>query len=640
MIGTLYLIFFITIAQLTANRVFRDEALHYRVWAGGIVGIMGTIWTVVPFAFIFGFNTLSHFLAAAFSLVLYLWYAKKTPKPQAFHVSELKSLLLPMGMILPITTLIGILLHTHVLLPGSNGELFGGQSTYGDLAMHLSMISSIATQQSFPPEYSIFTGTKLSYPFLVNSLSSTFYLFGSSLRYAVLIPSLVITFYLVFGFYFLVYHLLRRHLASYIASLLFFFNGGFGFIYFMDGLRKNSENFTRIFSEWYHTPTNYNEHFIRWSNVISDMIVPQRTTLIGWTIALFLFWLALRAIEKKSKLYLLVLGILTGLMPMIHTHSFLAFGIIALVWFLVELFNEKERLDYIKKWLYFGVPVALLALPQLFFWTFSQATGDSFTRFHFDWANEGDIWLWFYIKNIGIVFILALPAFLSVSKRLQKIYLGPIVLFLIADFIVFQPNLYDNNKLFYMWYVFTVILVVAFLIQMHTLLKPLRGRYLLLAFVIFAGTFSGILTYGREVKSQYQLFSLADIKAAEYVKENIPADALFLTATNHLNTISVLTGRDIYCGAVIHVFFHGLDFHKRDKEIRTMYTNKGQFAKLANEKKIDYVYLSVYERKKYGVRAAYFKDYPKVYDANGISIFAVSKRAILDASSSTKREKL
>jgi len=629
MLGTLYLIYFIIIGQLIANRVFNKEAIYYKIWAGGIIGILATAWTVIPFAFILGFNTINHLLAVVLTLLLYLLYAQKSHKPKAFEFSELKSLIVPLGMIVPMTMIIGTLFYTHILLPGSTQELLGGQSTFGDLAMHLSMTNSIATQQTFPPDYNIFAGSKLSYPFLVNSLSSTFYLLGASLRDALLIPSIIITFYLVFGFYFLVYYLLARHMASYIASLLFFFNGGFGFIYFLDGLRNNPSNFTRMFEEWYHTPTNYNEHFIRWSNVICDMLVPQRTTLIGWAIVFFLFWLALRAIENKKNLYFLVLGIMTGLMPMIHTHSFLAFGVIAFVWFVIELIKETKRIEYIKKWLYFGIPVAILALPQLMFWTFSQATGDGFTRFHFNWANEGDIWLWFYIKNIGIVFILALPAFLSVSKRLQKIYIAPLVLFLIADFIVFQPNLYDNNKLFYMWYLFTVIIVVAFLLQIHSLLKPLKARYLLLAFVIFAGTFSGLLTYGREFNSKTYLFSPAQQKAASFVNKNLPKDALFLTATNHLNTIAALTGRDIYCGSAIYIFFHGLDFHGREKEIKQMYTNKHQFAKLTREKKIDYVYLSVYERKKYGVSANYFKAYPKIYDADGITIFAVSHKAIL-----------
>ena len=77
------------------------------------------------------------------------------------------------------------------------------------------------------------------------------------------------------GFYYLSYKITNKRRASVLATIFFFLGGGFGFIYFI----KNPSLFPRIFTDYYHTPTNFNELNIRWANPICDMIIPQRTTM-------------------------------------------------------------------------------------------------------------------------------------------------------------------------------------------------------------------------------------------------------------------------------------------------------------------------------------------------------------------------
>ena len=68
-----------------------------------------------------------------------------------------------------------------------DGSWWVGQSTYGDLAMHMSFVTSLKNA-AFPPEYALFPGQQLSYPFLMDSLSTSFYLFGWSIQAALAIP--------------------------------------------------------------------------------------------------------------------------------------------------------------------------------------------------------------------------------------------------------------------------------------------------------------------------------------------------------------------------------------------------------------------------------------------------------------------
>ena len=608
------------------------------------------------------------------------------------------------GLVIIISGLVIYLLNGHVLAPGVNGGLYSGQSTYGDLSLHLGIITSIATQHTFPPDYSIFPGTLLSYPFLVDSMSSSLYLFGTPLRWAVLIPSYIMVVLLVAGIFIFSYEILKNKFASIFSTILFFFNGGFGFAYFMDGLLNNPENFMRIFSAWYNTPTNYNENYIRWSNTICDMIIPQRTTLAGWTVILFALWLLHRAVTRDSGRYFLYAGIVAGLLPMIHTHSFLAFGIISIVWLFIYFlkpnknlknikliksnknkikltedgeilkwvffaillimiifpgyvsdnlkpiliisisvlilyivfysFQYKSKADifnYIKSWCYFGIPVLIFALPQLLFWTFRQAGESGFIGSQSGWkANSGDIFPWFWIKNIGLVIILLFPAILAAKKRMLYIYSGALAIFVISNLILFQPNEYDNNKLFYIWFIFTIIIVTEYIFTIYKRMEGIYARGSILVIILIVCTLSGILTIGREAISnkEYLLFDNNAVKAAEFIKTNTPKDALFISADQHLNPVSALAGRNIFSGAGIYLYFHGINKTERDSIIEKMYKEPGSFSSLAEQNKIDYVFYSNYEREKFKVEPTFFKEnYPMVFQQGDIYIFAISDRA-------------
>lgn len=630
LVGVLFLLIFLSAGIFISNRLFSDSVLYIRLWLGGVFGIVSMMWLVIPFSFLLGFNRISHIPALVMMLIisaLVFKYSKNSSDLSAKTDGNERILFIVTVSLLVVFV---ILLNGHILVPGKDGGLYSGQSTYGDLCLHLGIVTSIAEQGVFPPEYSIFPGTLLSYPFLVDSLSSSMVLLGTPLRWAVLIPSYVMVMLLVSGFFILANEILKHKYASAFAVLAFFLNGGFGFIYFMDGLRTNPENFTRIFDSFYTTPTNYTDHFIRWSNTICDMIIPQRTTMAGWMVILPALWLMYKAVTEHRRKYFVICGLLAGLMPMIHTHSFLAFGIICITWFFVYLFQVEDKIEYLVNWVCFGAPTAVLALPQLYFWTFRQASGEGFVRFQNGWAaNTGDEWLWFWIKNVGIILILLLPALLAARKKHLSIYSGPAVLFAVASFILFQPNNYDNNKLFYIWYMFTVIIVSAYLFSIYKRMEGIRGRASFLIIIAIFCSFSGILSIGREYKSngQYQHFDKNAVQAARFIKATTKPDSIFLSSDQFQNPVSALAGRNIISGSPIYLFFHGIDKSQRDEDVKKMFTSPADFQTLAKKYNVDYVYFSNYEKGKFNVSSDWFREnYPLVFEEGDISIFAVSER--------------
>ena len=62
-----------------------------------------------------------------------------------------------------------------------------------------------------------------------------------------------------------------------------------------------------------------------------------------------------------------------------------------------------------------------------------------------------------------------------------------------------------------------------------TRLKALPGRTLLAAVFLLASTLSGALTIGREIVSDYQLFSADNVGAAAWIEAHTPRDAVVLT---------------------------------------------------------------------------------------------------------------
>ncbi len=643
MIGIIVYIYFLVMGFLYADLLFKDKELTTKIWIGTVFGNLILMAGIVPFALIFKFGILSHILLIIAAAVPYVIVSLKHKdmciisnaggKRKIALNTDVKNTSMDfqvlLALVLPITLLICILMYNHILMPGEGG-VYSGQSTYGDLQMHLGFVTSIAEQRTFPPEYPFLQGTRLNYPFFIDMLSSSLYLFGTSLRWSVLIPSFAFAAMLVMGFYIFSYSLTERKSIAVLSTVFFFFCGAFGFAYFFEGAKADSSAFTKIFTEFYQTPTNLNEMNIRWANSICDMIVPQRTTMAGWCVILFALWLLMDAFKTNSRKLFIILGVTAGCMPMIHTHSFLALGIISAVLLVCALATAKNnKKECIINWALYGGIALVMALPQLILWTFSQTGGnESFLNYQFNWVNHDDPYLWFYIKNWGLVFLFIFPAFLNTSKRNKMLLAGGALIFALAEFIKFQPNEYDNNKLFFITYMISIILTTEFFVNVYDKLKGIKARQYIAALVIITSTLSGFLTIIREWKSggEYKTFSDEDIAYAEFIKDNTDPHAVFLTGSHHINPVVSLAGRTIYVGSSLYVYFHGFgnEWQKRDNELKEAYSGSyDEIKSFAQSHGISYISVTSWEKSEYSVNTEALNKFDKVYDKDGHTLYAV-----------------
>ena len=475
-LALLYTFLFALMGVCISTLLFRTHRLIVRVWLGLVLGLLLLTWLPSLIAFLTSFTLSAQlialivmFMLAVICVVLALKKAGVRSLWSGFQKKDLGFL----WSTVPLFLLGAYLFSTHILKPLDSGAVAVGQVTYGDLAMHLGFISSIASQGTFPPEYSIFPGHVVNYPFLCETSASSLLLFGANLRQAYLITALYAYLLVLMGVWFFFRSWLRKNGRSTVATLLFFLGSGFGFAYFFDLAKQSASlntlldgyyfsNFSWLLDGFYDTPTNLPTLGLRWVNPIIDMLIPQRATLFGWAFLFPCLYLLIGFVLQNKKENILPLGLIAGLLPLIHTHSFLALGILSAVFCLTDLithFNVRRLLS----WVTYAALACLLGMPQLFGFAFRQASESGMVQLHWNWANEADSYLWFYVKNMGWIFLLMPVSFFALGKRDRKIYLSAIVLWLIAEIVVFQPNNYDNNKLLFIWFAFTCGLVAKFL---------------------------------------------------------------------------------------------------------------------------------------------------------------------------------
>lgn len=696
-IGTLYFLLFQIAGLLLINMFIKKEHILSRILLGSVMGSFLLQWLPILFSFFLDFTITAHLLALLPLLPIYFWGSKKIISNNSIKtelINSMTTLKRHFGILVLISlTMIlwCILLNNHTILLKEDGAMHCGQCSFGDMNMHLGFITSLANQNNFPPDYSIFPGVKLSYPFLSDSISSSIYIFGTSLRLAYILPMIFAFLQIIGCVYILAYTVFHSRAKAILSWCLYLFNGGFGFLYFFDWVREPKYHFSDIFTGFYTTPTNLVENNIRWSNIIADMFLPQRATLFGYAIAFSCIYLLYRGVFghlKSRKLYFIFAGIFLGGLPMIHTHSFLATGLISASWLLYTLYrkysqkrqidkqnNSSKLLTFFKKYvftpqaifvgyiifmyvisfllkkemipednllyiacIFFGLVVcygigllvwyfrnykskeflktwgifllcALLpALPQLLFWTFCQVSdaGGDFVRGYFNWSNQGDSYLWFYVKNIGMTFILLIGSIFANRPKAVRLIMPAGFIWFLAELIVFTPNTYDNNKLLYLAYLLICLAVADYAVELFKALKNLGSGVIMAIIILFACLISGILTLGREVISDYQVYGNNYVALAEFVEHNTDVHDVIMTGTKHNNEIAALTGRTIICGADSFLYFHGINTSERKEELRHMYEAPYDATELFQKYSVDYIVITDYERGEFNVNEFWF----------------------------------
>ena len=243
----------------------------------------------------------------------------------------------------------------------SDGLYAGYINVWGDWAAHLAFTGSFAYGHNFPPQFSIDPGNHLGYPFMLDFLAANLVPLGSSLTSSLVLTSGLLGLAFPVVLYLAAARFAGGRAAGAIATAIFLLSGGVGFIYLLADLA------TRGLGVLVHLPREYTldrELNFQWLNPVLAYLVPQRTTLFGFSLALIvllLLWIATR--ERLRWPAYLFAGVVAGLMPAFHVHAWGTVVALSGFWF---AFNRR------REWAAFFVPAVAMALPVLV-WMWPQA---------------------------------------------------------------------------------------------------------------------------------------------------------------------------------------------------------------------------------------------------------------------------
>jgi hypothetical protein len=508
------------------------------------------------------------------------------------------------------------------------GVLYLTLTSWYDMALHLAVANSFVYGHNFPPAYLLLPGEPLRYPFLPDFHAAILLKLGWSLWPCFAISSFVMAISLVGVFFCFARRLLDSQIASAIATLLFFFNGGLGFILFWRDWRQSHETFFVHLLNMKENYTDWWSEGLKWANLITSGIIPQRAMLYGMPIALIVLTLIAVVwrqwsesdVEKRWDGFRILFpaGIITGLLPLFHVHSYVAIGFVTCGLFLI-------RPRFV--WLAFWIPALLLAVPSLFDIGTHVTSGESL-RFHLGWMSYlGPNWWLFFIRNFGLALLLVLLALAGgVPTYLRTFYIPFAALIVFCFFFVVSANHFDNLKFIYYGYSVTTVIIARWLWRLAQRPK-LRAIVVL---ILFCSTASGALAIIREAKLVHGIFVHEEIEAGKFARSKLPPKALFLTGQYHNQPVLCLAGKPIVLGYDFWITSHGYtrdQFDAIKNDVKAMYRGGPGATILLEKYGVDYIYIGPKERADFTPNTHYFDDnYTVVFRNKDITIYDAGNR--------------
>jgi len=515
-----------------------------------------------------------------------------------------------------------------------SGLYAGYVNIWGDWAAHLSFAGSFAYGHNFPPEYPIDPGHRLGYPFMIDFYAADLVPFGLSLTEALTATSAMLGLALPGVIYLAAVRFTAGRAAAAIAVFVFLLSGGLGFVYLLGDIRRFGLG---VFGTLPREYTLNRDVDLQWLNPVLAYIVPQRSTLFGFSLALIL--LVLLSIALRDRLGwrpFLFAGVLAGVLPIFHVHAYGTVIALPAFW---ALFNLR------REWIAFFVPALVVGIPiLLWMWPPDNTSicGDmpSIDRYCIqpgwlawtDWQRNG-VWLFpfyfigFWIWNTSLLLPLAIAGHALVRwfPTAFPSWFAPMWLwFVVPNVIVLQPWVWDNTKFFIFWALLASIVVGGVLAG---LLRRGAGSAIVAVGAIVVLCLSGALDLSRasDYEVSTNLFTDAGgLKVAAWARQNTSPTAIFAVADEHNSPIPTLAGRRELIGYPGWLWTYGLaDYVKKGEDLKLILDGDPSAMELVRKYHVDYVMIGPQEIPR-GASRAYWEEHGTlVYDDGGYAVYRV-----------------
>ena len=472
---------------------------------------------------------------------------------------------------------------------------------YGDFPFHLNIISSFVCgvnqrrRHPFDITSSFYAGEPLAYPVMTNFYTAVLMVSGrATQRAALLYPSVLILLSLFCGIYVLSSFFSKRKWTGALSLFLFLNLGGLCYMRWTTPGRKWNRDF--VF-HWGGKELGY------WFHPIMHILVPQRASLFSMPLCYWTLYLLAYGVEYQDNKLMYLAGIFTALCPQFQVHSYVGLAQWAIVFCALKFPYKQFSLwkKYIIVWACYGFVGICFGLPQ--FYPFlgrlsdktARASGflniyPTYKKFAVNMPGVKPTWTAFFImwwRGLGVFAFIALTVgFINVTGDKLKLYIPSVAVWLIANFILYQPWECDNLKVHYAaWIPYALPVVSMYFLDLFRK----RNTRIIGIILLVAATLSAATQTKQALARLSPLFRKEDVEAGLWAAENTPAEARFLSWLWHANPPATLGGKELFMGYGGWVVSHGLDFRSRAREARVLLTHPDD-AKKFIERNIFYVY--------------------------------------------------
>lgn len=550
-----------------------------------------------------------------------------------------------------------ILLHWFLISKTFFVDTLGNFRTasagYGDIPLHLTQISKFAFTRIGDWSDPIFYGAKLQYPFVLNMISGLILRFSHNWTISVMWPIYFLAAANITLLFLIYKKILKNALWSFLSVLIFFLGGGMGgYKYIYDAIinHQSFQQFTQFLTDktvstitlWGAIYPNQNIDF---GAPLSLVFLHQRTFFLGLFGYLIVLWLLIKLTEKTSLKTAIWLGIIIGILPLCHTHGYVAAVILVGVLLLISLCQKNIKLAKLT-----GLSIIIglvISFPQLWYLVGTKdilISSTSFLTFRLGWMLEptigsfthnnttGSIFSFAYLKflwvNFGLILPLFLLSFMTIKKdlKLKVLFFGSLALFLSVMIIRFQPWDYDDNKMLVYFLVLAVPLIVYLMMKICERFKTIGIIIIAISSILllFSGLMDNLPRFMAPKANMPVIFSTSDQKIADYIRTNIAEYDLILTGESHLNIVSSLCGRDVLVGYPGWLWSRGIKYSTREKEIKDFYTDPSQTSQILSDYPVKYILLDDSTKNSYNTSSESFDQlFSRVYKTGDNVLYKV-----------------
>jgi len=537
-----------------------------------------------------------------------------------------------------------------------DGSVSLAQGAAVDAPYHLGQIIRMGTTRTLDFEEPNFAGEFIRYPFLINLFSGILLRLGAPLGFAYHAPLVLLLFS---GIFLLITLFGSIGLSKYfimVAVLVILFGSGWGYLAWFENTGLEGVSLP------IRNGVPYPMQNISYPGMVPGFLVVQRPFFLGLPLFLFAVLAFLRGVQRNHLFSFLWAGVITGLLPFAHSHSFIAmmlFGGAAIT----TLFLIRN-LAFFHAVRGFLMPALVLAMPQLaaFLLLPRYPLGNAIS-FRLGWmSSPGQIgglnlflpdagrllpWLRYFWTNFGV--LLALPSFLCVvlMKKIKflsrealpgmVLAFGSLALWVIPNIIQFQTWDFDTNKFFSYAILLSLAAVGVFVMRFPVTVQ--KKLLISLSFLLLLSLPSNLIASWENLRagegSRITLFTEKERRAAAWIREHTPEDAVILSSAAILdveslqNPVVILAGRKTTVGFTTWLHTHGIDFLDRLAAVEGFFAYPERGLNISEESVVPADYLLIDET----LRARYPKlesrlgalGYPTLYEADEFSLILLRR---------------